>query len=1770
MSVALKTQEAGTSKSGQRNPFSSESEYGSTLTKAESKSTTTKAKQSEDKSPPKAQEAEESTVPVPESFVESYTIGWICALPEEFQTAKQMLDEKNLPAPRGMERSANDNNTYMYGKVGGHFVVVGCLPRGRIGLVNTAKVATDMVRSFPSLKFALLVGTGGGAPTQKKDVRLGDVVVSTPSETHGGVVQLDVGVKLSNGLFKRRGHLNGVPDALLSATGTLGGHFDDPTEPDKIAQHMRRMDNIPVYQRPAHDRLYRSNYEHVVDESDEREDDGDWTNETAEDSCHRCDGTQQIRRRIRDIDHRKIHVHYGTIASANYLLRDAKVRDQHANDDSLRVLCFEMEAAGLMNSLPCIVIRGISDYADSHKNDDWKHYAALAAAAYARELLLVMEVQLVVALPSWVVAIGQRTSEQFSNDTYDRAQNLDGTCEWLFVREEFRAWVNTETHPVLWLSGKHGAGKTVLCAAAIRHLLKTDRQPFDAQQTGQNSFSYCSKAIVQQFFSKDEHITLRRSFGTVASQLVDVLLKADPATVPTTIEPFLNVRHDTCEKLQDLIHALLLELPLTFIFVDGLDEAEYVDPEHPVPVDHQPTNEVNRFVEFLIQQAHEMPSKVRVWLSSQPLPAIRQYICAPRWSSTVYEIPLTTNDTERDIIRYFSHKIPISFEIDKMNLARMFLRLAVQNDVQGSFLWATHMASEFSLAEDADDLIELATTDLPLDMGEVYARIMNRIIMKDSRRKHTPLWRVVLSLLAFARRPMRLNEVFEAVAIYRTPYGSDIRPDSASGEQILSCCLSLIRHTPETDFLRLSHSAVRTFVLDPPTNVDCPGSLVDPEIIQVCCLQYLLQPKYKMSLEKTQSDQYTLPGDRNTILSHTFLLYAAKYWYLHHDSSGNDLSAGTIASVCQFVKSANFRTILQVQSLFIESHFLMQFDSITDRGSSVRRTLPNWMHWHSSDIHRQYHTFQGEWCRLLQAGRSDPFRGELDRCFWRALGPSNFLYSKQGRYHNFEFSMSDSTWRKGDGCHSHCLSRDGTVLWLAWIRTPENNKELCFEEWTLDGKHDPYLSLSTVIPFSASKASIDRYVLPCSETFRTIPVVPQMNSLVPPDGISIFENGSIIRVGHQMFKKSPTGTLDVDTGFHEILGPIAKDAWELVCHRAPFTVVCRRRLFREQPDPASMRNESSRVEKMRQRMSEYKEARLRSQSDSSLDSLLLNLLPPNLSRQARRELGRMSNSSSETSDQSSDDSSSVHTESPGSEASDDGIGLAEESWSEVSSCSDESSSDSLSGQDEDGYFGEESDDDSGSASTESESEESISMLLNSVDSDRSRQSSSPDPSDFASAESDQEYETSSSDDLRFDDDVSVDDILDAKPAPLQSESGNRVTITPQKGRISCDSCNIKCPRTWYHCMKCQEGNVDICERCEKKGMWCLDVKHQLYKMVKRVPLMVVSRRNFDVCQELAAFQTDSEGNQTVAFRFKKNYSVFLHDSPPVIHETYPLIVWALTGSCLVFGDIEQNKCFEQNIKTASSKKARPICVNLSFSPCGTILRMAVIDAVAEKVKTANRTRNAAKSQLCLNLHVLLLRLSSSQPARSLPKLLGTVSCRLDSSCARAFVSTIPFAFTWSSSDLYLTISDSYLHVYRISFPIINPELSTTQLGKQGSKAPLDKDQQGKKVRTGFKILVLQQMVLLPHSSRHRSVQFFPAPADESESKAKVVIGPRYGRHPTPPIGVYLSEKDVGGWVDLTEKEDDAGRVNESRKKLADQFEEGWDSDDCIIIPYDGC
>ena len=80
-------------------------------------------------------------------------------------------------------------------------------------------------------------------------------------------------------------------------------------------------------------------------------------------------------------------VHYRLITSGNQVMKDGRRRDEISDDMGESVLCFEMEAAGLMNDFPCLVIRGICDYSDSHKNKEWQRYAAAIAAAEAKEIL---------------------------------------------------------------------------------------------------------------------------------------------------------------------------------------------------------------------------------------------------------------------------------------------------------------------------------------------------------------------------------------------------------------------------------------------------------------------------------------------------------------------------------------------------------------------------------------------------------------------------------------------------------------------------------------------------------------------------------------------------------------------------------------------------------------------------------------------------------------------------------------------------------------------------------------------------------------------------------------------------------------------------------------------------------------------------------------------------------------------------------------------------------------------------------------------------------------------------------------------------------------------------------------------------------------------------------------------------------------------------------------------------------------------------------------
>lgn len=129
-----------------------------------------------------------------------YTIVWIASLPIERAAATALLHEIH-DEPDGFVQHEADNNSYSWGRIGEHNIVIASLQAGVYGTIYAATTASDLICSLPHIRFGLLVGIGGGIakPDEDQDIRLGDIVVSQPDGMTGGVVQYDFGKAKADG-----------------------------------------------------------------------------------------------------------------------------------------------------------------------------------------------------------------------------------------------------------------------------------------------------------------------------------------------------------------------------------------------------------------------------------------------------------------------------------------------------------------------------------------------------------------------------------------------------------------------------------------------------------------------------------------------------------------------------------------------------------------------------------------------------------------------------------------------------------------------------------------------------------------------------------------------------------------------------------------------------------------------------------------------------------------------------------------------------------------------------------------------------------------------------------------------------------------------------------------------------------------------------------------------------------------------------------------------------------------------------------------------------------------------------------------------------------------------------------------------------------------------------------------------------------------------------------------------------------------------------------
>ncbi|KAE8386788.1 nucleoside phosphorylase domain-containing protein [Aspergillus alliaceus] len=264
-----------------------------------------------------------------------------------------MLNDKH---PQ-LQNPVTDSNAYALGTPAGHNVVIACLPFGIYG----------------TIQYALMVGIGGGVPSKLLDIRLGDVVVSKPTGQYSGVVQYDYGKTVRGGRFEQTGMLNHPPQLLLTHISRLEAERRATKDNNGISGVIAKvLDERPSMidefgcPGPDQDVLFSTAYHHT----------------SSNDNCNDCDSAQRVQRD--PLGSLEPQVCYGLIASGDKVMKDSQTRDRLAHETG--AICFEMGAAGLMNQLPCLVIRGICDYADSYKNRKWQGNAAPTAAVYGKLL----------------------------------------------------------------------------------------------------------------------------------------------------------------------------------------------------------------------------------------------------------------------------------------------------------------------------------------------------------------------------------------------------------------------------------------------------------------------------------------------------------------------------------------------------------------------------------------------------------------------------------------------------------------------------------------------------------------------------------------------------------------------------------------------------------------------------------------------------------------------------------------------------------------------------------------------------------------------------------------------------------------------------------------------------------------------------------------------------------------------------------------------------------------------------------------------------------------------------------------------------------------------------------------------------------------------------------------------------------------------------------------------------------------------------------------
>ncbi|KAK2666763.1 Nucleoside phosphorylase superfamily [Fusarium oxysporum f. sp. vasinfectum] len=552
--------------------------------------------------------------------------------------------------------------------------------------------------------------------------------------------------------FQHLEALNPLPAILHTATGKVRGQYD--LHGHQIGQSINAaLDKKPRLRRkygrpePTTDRLYLPEVLHQPNEP----------------SCVLCgeDPSALITRPERTSDGFNPSMHYGLIASSNQPMRDALQRDELAKRG---VICFDTD---LMSAFPSLVIRGICDYADTHHNDRWHGYAAMVAAACAKDVLGQIDPNMVEAEMRIGLADLRRDATTLRGGSW-------GTGEWFLDSPQFLKWRDSPNQ-TLFCPGNPGAGKTIITSIIIDHLEKL----FSNDKSVGIAYVYCD-------FRRQDEQTAKELLMNLLKQLLHRL-----PTLPESVES-LHSKHKTKGSrppLEEILTALLSLTKLfsrVFVLVDALDECRVTDDTR------------SRFLGGVFEL--QATSKINILATSRPIAEIL--------GNFENKMSLEIRAADKDIRLFVTCNISYLPSFIRGNGLGEMVENKIADSATGEYavklprflLARFHFDSlrdKYSVAQ-----VNKALAKLPSG-SDAYDRVYD-MAMDIIKRQYRPvLAERVLSVIACAKRPLKVGELQDALA-------DELNGDEWMGN-VTDLCAGLVTIDSGEGIIRVLHHTTQEY-----------------------------------------------------------------------------------------------------------------------------------------------------------------------------------------------------------------------------------------------------------------------------------------------------------------------------------------------------------------------------------------------------------------------------------------------------------------------------------------------------------------------------------------------------------------------------------------------------------------------------------------------------------------------------------------------------------------------------------------------------------------------------------------------------------------------------------------------------------------------------------------------------------------------------------------------------------------------------------------------